>query len=151
MSYPLFVASRKKSGEEILKSLNGRKASAAHMLVGLLGRFLAYQNAKNREESREELGGMCFYLTGLAQDMSLTPLKPRPYSVGECMTPLPVHLEALVGEVKRVVFRNKPQDDEKLEILFDSMTTAIAMQAHSLDTTLTWLLSENRAKLEEVL
>jgi len=136
MNYPDFVASRKKSGEAILESLNDRKASALHMLLGFVGEWLEYRTAHSRENAKEELGDMCFYLTGLTQDLGFTPKTPRAYKTVVCDTTMTVHMEALVDAVIRIIFRNKPQDDKQLVTLIDNLFTVMAMQAESLDTTL---------------
>lgn len=82
MNYEEFVASKKKSGMDIIGGMTSNQATALHMAVGVAGeggelldcvkRWAIYQKPLDRENAVEELGDLEFFMAGLRQDLGIT-------------------------------------------------------------------------------
>jgi len=80
-NYNEFVHGLKKSGENILDSLNPEKCSIIHMAMGLSGesgelldaikKYTMYEKDIDRENIVEEMGDIEFFLEGLRSDLGI--------------------------------------------------------------------------------
>ena len=80
--YSAFVASRKKSGEQLYNEITPLKCDLNHMIVGLVDevgelascikKHTMYDQPLDRENFKEEAGDVLFYLEGALQAVGLT-------------------------------------------------------------------------------
>lgn len=79
--YNEFVASKLKTGTDILMSMDGRKANLMHLMMGLSGevgeltdcikKHIAYDQPLDYDNLVEELGDIEFFLQGIRNAFSL--------------------------------------------------------------------------------
>ncbi len=82
INYELFVASKKKAGEDIIARMTPEQADAWHMATGIAGeggecldaikRWAVYQKPLDRANVIEELGDLEFFMEGLRQRLGIT-------------------------------------------------------------------------------
>ena len=130
------VTSLKKSGQDILGSLDARKASASHMLVGIYDETLelseqlslAFKGVRTDvvlEGIKEEAGDLSFYLQGLHQDLlgknadeeKVCELCEDSHLREKSSDPLAdfqLVIMDLATPVKRHIYYNKPLDETEV-------------------------------------
>lgn len=144
--YAKFVQSKKKSGQDILDSLTPEKASAAHMLTGVLEEILELGEAiKNQdpENFKEEAGDVAFFLIGVLQDYGVSVGNIK---VGERDEQA---LLSLATQIKRNIYYNKDIDLPLLEKQGQSILADLAQWAELAGTSLHELLQANQDKLNK--
>lgn len=159
------VTTLKKPGEDLLKEWTPARASAVHMLVGLVDEYTELQEAgvnlqefsssmkwDNRELELslllgnlfEETGDLLFYIKGIEQDMGLPVLK----FVSEVPEkPLDQCFADVVTAMKRNLMYNKPFDEEELTKDLEGMASWVLNISENLGATLENILSQNMEKL----
>ena len=147
MSYQEMVAHLKKPGQDLLDSWTPEKASAMHMLVGLHDEALELHHAALNEDVPnliEEMGDMCFYVVGLAQDLGVElNLEVEP----DMDQKNPMAMMELVENCKRHLCYNKDLDVEKAGKSMNDIISQLAGVSQQLGITLEDVMQRNHDKL----
>lgn len=93
MTYPEFVALKKKPGQDIIDSLTPETADAWHMgsaipseageLFDAVKKWVIYRKPLDRKNVVEELGDLEFYMEGLRQRVGITREETIGHNVGK--------------------------------------------------------------------
>lgn len=132
-----------KGGDEILRSLHGRKAHLMHMCIGLTDEYFELLLATDTENLLEELGDVMFYLEGLRF--------PYENDLGPCNCRMRI-AEALCGLqrlVKRHVFYEQDLDCQLLSNAYFSILAWLRKQAEARGWTLDEVRIANMEKLSK--
>lgn len=147
MTYQEMVTHLKKPGQDLLDSWTPEKASAMHMLVGLHDEALELHHALLNEDVPnliEEMGDMCFYVVGLAQDLGVElNLGAEP----DMNQKKPAAMMELVENCKRHLCYNKPLDVEKAAESMNDIISQLAGISLQLGITLEEVTQLNYDKL----
>lgn len=152
------VVTLKKPGADILASWTPEKASASHMLVGIMDEYFEFIEAVDNyhdnctEETAdhvlEEAGDVLFYLKGMEQDLGLRELHFERAIENLDTTDLDKLILDIITSIKRHLYYNKelPGSEvaDQLELLAVIVTDCAK---HLLGCSLEYILEANYKKL----
>lgn len=150
------VLTLKKPGQDIIDSWTPAKASAAHMLTGLLDEFFelaeaaiemySFYSEGNRKNVREEAGDLLFYIEGLAQDLNLPKIPLVKAELETLPSSLTVMLN-IITPVKRHLYYNKELDVVTLVAALENLASTTLLTAFDAGYELDEVLEANMVKL----
>lgn len=154
------VLTIKKPGQDIIDSWTPAKASAAHMLTGLLDEFFELLEAytlfsedpspKHKKLVVEEAGDSLFYIRGMEQDLDLRGIDfnyKTPF-VRDLDVNMVMMMMQIVTLTKRHLYYNKPLDKEALaEALEMYVAIVMCISCDEAGVTLDEVLEANMVKL----
>ena len=150
------VLTLKKPGQDIIDGWTPAKASAAHMLTGLLDEFFELSEADhlyskdassgNQRLVVEEAGDSLFYIKGLEQDLDLREVSfSTSYVEGLDLDQVMI---SILTPIKRHLYYNKPLDKEEVAKALEVYAAIVVYTAtQSAGATLDEVLEANMVKL----
>ena len=125
------------------KDMPTLKDHIAHMSLGLAGEYLEYISANDIENQNEEVGDICWYLSGICDSLNIPfiPVKPDNWNTEEI-------IEGIVSICKKYFVYGVDINIEKLTELCQNLLFILGSNFTDMEQDLDTILKENIEKLK---